>query len=154
MDEYVREALDFNEEVGRKSKSTAKTVLHALFAVVIAGAYFVMSLWAGVIPTWVFLVFMIAMLGLLFWVGIYQGNVRPSYRQDPFKEPESDKKFYGGLFVCLSPIFFRPFLEGHMVAAAIAFAVWGVFTFWLLESGAMDPASRLSGERAQTSNNE
>ena len=113
-----------------------------------------MSLWAGVIPTWVFLVFMIAMLGLLFWVGIYQGNVRPSYRQDPFKEPESDKKFYGGLFVCLSPIFFRPFLEGHMVAAAIAFAVWGVFTFWLLESGAMDPASRLSGERAQTSNNE
>lgn len=78
MDEYVREALDFNEEVGRKSKSTAKTVLHALFAVVIAGAYFVMSQWAGVIPTWVFIAFMIAMLGLLFWVGIYQEMFVPA----------------------------------------------------------------------------
>ena len=154
MDENVRKALAFNEEVNSKPKSTTKTAFHALFSIVIAGSYFVMSQWAGIIPTWVFLAFMVSMLGLLFWVGMHQGNVRPSYRQDPFKGPETDKKFYGGFFVCLSPIFFRPFLEGHMVAAAVAFTLWGIVTFWLLESGAMDPATRPAGERAQKSTNE
>lgn len=154
MGDSVHEALAFNEEVNRKSKRTTKTALHALLVTVIAGAYFVMTQWSEVIPAWVFLAFMVAMLGLLMWVGMYQGNVRPSYRQDPFKAPKPDKKFFGGQLLCLSPIFFRPFLEGHMVAAAVVFILWGIAAFWLLEAGVRDPATHPAEERAQASGDE
>ena len=154
MDDSVHEALAFNEGVNRRSKRTTKTVLHALLVTVIAGAYFVMTQWSEVIPAWVFLACMVAMLGLLMWVGMYQGNVRPSYRQDPFKAPELDKKFFGGQLLGLSPIFFRPFLEGHMVAAAVVFILWGIAAFWLLEAGVMDPATHPSEERTRASGDE
>ena len=84
------------------------------------------------------------------WVGAHQSDVRPSYRQDPFNQPEPDKKYYFGIILIFIPTFFQIFLEGHLVTAAVVFTLWGIAVFWALNTGAMDLSTRdsASGKRA------
>ena len=142
MDESVHEALSFNEDVERGQNGRRKTVINALLAVVFAGSYFVMSQWEDDISLWVFLGFVVFGLGAIMWVGAHQSDVRPSYRQDPFNQPEPDKKYYFTFPVMFAPVFFQPYLEGHIVIAAVAFTLWGLGVFWVLNSGAMDLSTR------------
>ncbi|NYI55287.1 hypothetical protein [Corynebacterium tuberculostearicum] len=154
MDESVNEALSFNEEVEKGQNGKRRTVINASLAVVLAGSYFVMSQWEDDIPLWAFLGFMMFGLGAAMWVGSHQGDVRPSYRQDPFNQPEPDKKYYFGIFLMFAPTFFQTFLEGHMVIAAIVFTLWGVGVFWALNSGAMDMSTRGHEDGKQASGDE
>ena len=154
MDESVHEALSFNEDVERGKNGRRKTVINALLAVVFAGSYFVMSQWEDDISLWVFLGFVVFGLGAIMWVGAHQSDVRPSYRQDPFNQPEPDKKYYFGFFLMFAPTFFQTFLEGHMVIAAIVFTLWGVGVFWALNSGAMDMSTRGQRDDKQASGDE
>ena len=93
-------------------------------------------------PWWVFLGFVVFGLGAIMWVGAHQSDVRPSYRQDPFNQPEPDKKYYFGIILIFIPTFFQTFLEGHMVIAAVASTLWGLAVFWVFNSGAMDLSTR------------
>ena len=154
MDESVHEALSFNEDVEKGQNGRRKTVINALLAVVFAGSYFVMSQWEDDISLWVFLGFVVFGLGAIMWVGAHQSDVRPSYRQDPFNQPEPDKKYYFGIFLMFAPPFFQTFLEGHMVIAAIVFTLWGVGVFWALNSGAMDMSTRGHRDDKQASGDE
>ncbi|WP_293820667.1 hypothetical protein [uncultured Corynebacterium sp.] len=142
MDESVHEALAFNEEVEKKPTRRRKAVLNALVAGLFAGSYFIISQWGKDISPWVFLGFMVGWLGVIMWVGAHQGDVRPSYRQDPFSQPQPDKKYYATFPVLFAPVFFQRLLEGHMVIAAIVFTLWGFAVFWVLNSGAMDLSTR------------
>ena len=142
MDESVHEALSFNEEVEKEQSGKRRTVINASLAVVLAGSYFVMSQWEDDIPLWAFLGFMMFGLGAAMWVGSHQGDVRPSYRKDPFNQPEPDKKYYFGIFLMFAPTFFQTFLEGHMGIAAVVVTLWGLAVFWVLNSGAMDLSAR------------
>ena len=154
MDDSVHEALAFNEEVEQDQSAGRKTVLNALLAVVFAGSYFVMSQWEDDISLWVFLGFVVFGLGAIMWVGAHQSDVRPSYRQDPFNQPEPDKKYYFTFPVMFAPVFFQPYLEGHMVIAAIVFTVWGFGVFWVLNSGAMDLSTRDQESNKRASDDE
>lgn len=154
MDESVHEALSFNEDVEKGQNGRRKTVINALLAVVFAGSYFVMSQWEDDISLWVFLGFVVFALGAIMWVGAHQSDVRPSYRQDPFNQPEPDKKYYFGFFLMFAPTFFQIFLEGHMVIAAIVFTLWGLGMFWALNSGAMDMSTRGHRDDKQASGDE
>ena len=154
MDESVHEALSFNEDVEKGQNGRRKTVINALLAVVFAGSYFVMSQWEDNIPLWMFLGFVVFGLGAIMWVGAHQSDVRPSYRQDPFNQPEPDKKYYFGFFLMFAPTFFQAFLEGHMVIAAIVFTLWGLGVFWALNSGAMDMSTRGQRDDKQASGDE
>ena len=142
MDESVHEALSFNEEVEKGQSGRRRTVINALLAVAFAGSYFVMSQWEDDIPLWAFLGFMMFGLGAAMWVGSHQGDVRPSYRQDPFSQPQPDKKYYATFPILFAPVFFQRLLEGHMVIAAVASTLWGLAVFWVFNSGAMDLSTR------------
>ncbi|WKE60644.1 hypothetical protein KAH61_00180 [Corynebacterium tuberculostearicum] len=142
MDESVHEALTFNEEVEKDQSDKRKTALNALFAAALAVLWFILSQWGNGMPWWVFLGFVVFGLGAIMWVGAHQSDVRPSYRQDPFNQPEPDKKYYFGIILIFIPTFFQTFLEGHMVITAVAFTLWGLGVFWVLNSGAMDLSTR------------
>lgn len=154
MDESVNEALSFNAEVEKGQNGKRRTVINASLAVVLAGSYFVMSQWEDDIPLWAFLGFMMFGLGAAMWVGSHQGDVRPSYRQDPFSQPQPDKKYYATFPILFAPVFFQRLLEGHMVIAAIVFTMWGIAVFWVLNSGAMDLSTRSHEGDKQASDNE
>ena len=154
MDESVHEALSFNEEVEKGQNSRRRTVINALLAVAFAGSYFVMSQWEDDLSLWAFLGFMVVSLGALMWVGSHQGDVRPSYRQDPFNQPEPDKKYYFTFPVMFAPVFFQRYLEGHMVIAAVVFTLWGFAVFWVLNSGAMDLSTRDQESNKRASDDE
>lgn len=154
MDDSVHEALAFNEEVEQDQSAGRKTVLNALLAAVLAGSFFVMNQWEEDISLWAFLGFMVVWLGGIMWVGAHQSDVRPSYRQNPFSQPQPDKKYYATFPVLFAPVFFQRFLEGHMVIAAIVFTLWGFGVFWVLNSGAMDMSTRDQGNDKQASGDE
>ena len=154
MDDSVHEALAFNEEVEQDQSAGRKTVLNALLAAVLAGSFFVMNQWEEDISLWAFLGFLVVWLGMIMWVGAYQSDVRPSYRQDPSSQPQPDKKYYATFPVLFAPVFFQRLLEGHMVIAAIVFTVWGFGVFWVLNSGAMDMSTRDDGNDKQASDDE
>lgn len=154
MDESVHEALSFNEEVEKGQNSRRRTVINALLAVAFAGSYFVMSQWEDDIPLWAFLGFMMFGLGAAMWVGSHQGDVRPSYRQDPFSQPQPDKKYYATFPILFAPVFFQRYLEGHMVIAAVVFTLWGFAVFWVLNSGAMDLSTRDQESNKRASDDE
>ncbi|MDK8676503.1 hypothetical protein QP884_02225 [Corynebacterium tuberculostearicum] len=154
MDESVNEALSFNEEVEKEQSGKRKTVLNALFAAALAGSFFVMNQWEEDISLWAFLGFMVVWLGVIMWVGAHQSDVRPSYRQDPFSQPQPDKKYYATFPILFAPVFFQRLLEGHMVIAAIVFTMWGIAVFWVLNSGAMDLSTRSHEGDKQASDNE
>ena len=150
MDESVHEALSFNEEVEKEQSDGRKTALNALFAAALAVLCFIFSQWGNGIPWWLSLGLVVVCVGVALWVGAQKRNVRAGYRQDPFAQPQPDKKYYFGIILMFGPIFFQTFLEGHLVTAAVVFTLCGIAVFWVLNSGAMDMSTRdsASGKRA------
>ena len=80
--------------------------------------------------------------------------MRPSYRQDPFSQPQPDKKYYATFPILFAPVFFQRYLEGHMVIAAVVFTLWGFAVFWVLNSGAMDLSTRDQESNKRASDDE
>lgn len=154
MDKSVHEALAFNEEVEKEQSDKRKTVLNGLFSAALAGLWFILSQWGKGMPWWLSLGFVVVCVGVAFWVGAHQSDVRPSYRQDPFSQPQPDKKYYATFPILFAPVFFQRLLEGHMVIAAIVFTMWGIGVFWVLNSGAMDLSTRSHEGDKQASDNE
>ena len=154
MDDSVHEALAFNEEMEQDQGAKRKTGLNALFAAALAGLWFVLSQFGKGMPLWLSLGVIIACLGVGLWVGAKKRDVRAGYRQNPFDQPQPDKKYYFGFFLIFAPTFFQTFLEGHMVIAAIVFTLWGLGVFWALNSGAMDMSTRDHGDDKQASGDE
>lgn len=150
MDESVNEALSFNEEVEKEQSDGRKTALNALFAAALAVLWFILSQWGNGIPWWLSLGLVVVCGGVALWVGAQKRNVRAGYRQDPFAQPQPDKKYYFGIILIFCPTFFQIFLEGHLVTAAVVFTLWGIAVFWALNTGAMDLSTRdsASGKRA------
>ena len=99
MDESVHEALSFNEDVEKEQTGKRKTVLNALFAAALAGLWFILSQWGNGMPWWLSLGLAVVCVGVGLWVGAQKRNVRAGYRQDPFAQPQPDKKFYFGIIL-------------------------------------------------------
>ena len=154
MDESVHEALAFNEEVEKEQSDRRRTALNALFAAALAVFWFVLIQWGNGMPWWLSLGLVVVCVGLALWVGAQKRDVRAGYRQNPFEQPQPDKKYYFGFFLMFAPTFFQAFLEGHMVIAAIVFTLWGVGVFWALNSGAMDMSTRGHEDGKQASGDE
>ena len=154
MDESVHEALAFNEVVKKEQSDRRKTVLNALFAAALAGLSFILSQWGNGMAWWLSLGLAVVCVGVALWVGAQKRDVRASYRQDPFAQPQPDVKYYFGIILIFVPTFFQTFLEGHMVIAAVAFTLWGIAVFWVLNSGAMDLSTRDSASGKQASGDE
>lgn len=154
MDESVHEALAFNEEVEKDQSDKRKTVLNALFAAALAILWFILSQWGNGMPWWLSLGLVVVCVGVALWVGAKKRDVRAGYRQNPFDQPQPDKKYYFGFFLIFAPMFFQTFLEGHMVIAAIVFTLWGLGVFWALNSGAMDLSTRDHGDDKRASDDE
>ncbi|MCT1427412.1 hypothetical protein [Corynebacterium sp. p3-SID1241] len=154
MDDSVHEALAFNEEMEQDQSAGRKTALNALFATALAVLWFSLTQWGKGAPAWVFLCIVIISAGVGLWVGFKKREVRAGYRQNPFDQPQPDKKYYFGFFLLFAPTFFQTFLEGYMVVAAIVFTLWGVGVFWALNSGAMDMSTRDREDDKQASGDE
>ena len=154
MDESVHEALAFNAEMEQDQGTKRKTALNALFAAVLAVFWFVLIQWGNGMPWWLSLGLAVVCVGVALWVGAKRRDVRAGYRQNPFDQPQPDKKYYFGIFLIFAPTFFQTFLEGHMVIAGIVFTLWGLGVFWVLNSGAMDMSTRDDGNDKQASDNE
>ena len=154
MEDSVHEALAFNEEMEQDQSAGRKTALNALFAAALAGLWFGLSQFGKGMPLWLSLGVIIACVGVGLWVGAKKRDVRAGYRQNPFDQPQPDWKYYLGFFLIFAPTFFQPFLEGHMVIAAIVFTLWGLGVFWALNSGAMDMSTRGQRDDKQASGDE
>ena len=154
MDESVNEALSFNEEVEKEQSGKRKTALNALFAAALAVTWFVLSQWGNGIPWWLSLGLVVVCGGVALWVSAQKRNVRAGYRQDPFAQPQPDKKYYFGIILIFCPIFFQTFFEGHLVTAAVVSTLWGIAVFWALNSGAMDLSTRDQESNKRASDDE
>ena len=154
MDESVHEALSFNEEVEKEQSGKRKTALNALFAAALAGFWFILSQWGTGMPWWLSLGLVVVCAGVALWVSAQKRNVRAGYRQDPFAQPQPDKKYYFGIILIFCATFFQIFLEGHLATAAVVFTLWGIAVFWVLNSGAMDLSTRSHEGDKQASDNE
>ena len=119
MDESVHEALAFNEEVEKEQSDRRRTALNALFAAALAVLWFVLIQWGNGMPWWLSLGLVVVCGGVALWVSAQKRNVRAGYRQDPFAQPQPDKKYYFGIILICCPIFFQTFFEGHLVTAAV-----------------------------------
>ena len=142
MEDSVHEALAFNEEMEQDQSAGRKTALNALFAAALAGLWFGLSQFGEGMPLWLSLGVIIACVGVGLWVGAKKRDVRAGYRQNPFDQPQPDKKYYFGIILIFCPIFFQTFFEGHLVTAAVVSTLWGIAVFWALNSGAMDLSTR------------
>lgn len=142
MDESVHEALAFNEEVEKEQSDRRRTALNALFAAALAVLWFVLIQWGHGMSWWLSLGLVVVCVGVALWVGAQKRDVRAGYRQNPFDQPQPDKKYYFGIILIFIPTFFQTFLEGHMVTAAVASTLWGLAVFWVFNSGAMDLSTR------------
>ena len=154
MDESVHEALAFNEVVKKEQSDKRKIVLNALFAAALAGIWFILSQWGKGMPWWMTLGLVVVCAAVALWVGAQKRNVRAGYRQDPFAQPQPDKKYYFGIILIFCPTFFQIFLEGHLATAAVVFTLWGIAVFWVFNSGAMDLSTRDSASGQQATGNE
>ena len=154
MDDGVHEALAFNEKMEQDQSARRKTVLNALFAAALAGLSFILSQWGNGMPWWLSLGLVVVCAGVALWVSAQKRNVRAGYRQDPFAQPQPDKKYYFGLILIFCPIFFQTFFEGHLVTAAVVFTLWGIAVFWVFNSGAMDLSTRDNASGQQATGNE
>ncbi|QQB00251.1 hypothetical protein I6H50_03805 [Corynebacterium tuberculostearicum] len=154
MDESVQEALSFNEEVEKEQSDRRRTALNALFAAALAVLWFILIQWGNGMPWWLSLGLVVVCVGVALWVGAQKRDVRAGYRQDPFAQPQPDKKYYFGIILIFVPTFFQTFFEGHMVIAAVASTLWGFAVFWVLNSGAMDLSTRDHGDDKRASGNE
>ena len=154
MDESVHEALSFNEEVEKEQSDGRKTALNALFAAALAVTWFILSQWGKGIPWWLSLGLVVVCGGVALWVSAQKRNVRAGYRQDPFAQPQPDKKYYFGNILIFCPPFFQTFLEGRLVTAAVVFTLWGIAVFWVFNSGAMDLSTRDNASGKQASGDE
>ena len=154
MDESVHEALSFNEDVEKEQTGKRKTVLNALFAAALAGLWFILSQWGNGMPWWLSLGLAVVCVGVGLWVGAQKRNVRAGYRQDPFAQPQPDKKYYFGIILIFCPIFLQTFFEGHLATAAVVSTLWGFAVFWVFNSGAMDLSTRDSASGQQATGDE
>lgn len=154
MDESVHEALSFNEEAEKEQSDGRKTALNALSAAALAGLSFILSQWGNGMAWWLSLGLAVVCVGVALWVGAQKRDVRASYRQDPFAQPQPDKKYYFGFILIFCPTFFQIFLEGHLATAAVVFTLCGIAVFWVLNSGAMDLSTRDSASGKQASGHE
>ena len=154
MDESVHEALSFNEDVEKEQTGKRKTVLNALFAAALAGLWFILSQWGNGMPWWLSLGLAVVCAGVGLWVSAQKRNVRAGYRQDPFAQPQPDKKYYFGIILIICPIFLQTFFEGHLATAAVVSTLWGFAVFWVLNSGAMDLSTRDSASGQQATGDE
>ena len=154
VDESVHEALSFNEDVEKGQNGRRKTVLNALFAGALAVLWFILIQWGNGMRWWLSLGLVVVCVGVALWVGAQKRNVRAGYRQDPFAQPQPDKKYYFGIILICCPIFFQTFLEGHLATAAVVFTLWGIAVFWVFNSGAMDLSTRDSANGQQATGNE
>ena len=154
MDESVHEALSFNEDVEKEQSGKRKTALNALFAAALAGLWFILSQWGKGMPWWLSLGLVVVCAGVALWVSAQKRNVRAGYRQDPFAQPQPDKKYYFGIILIFCATFFQIFLEGHLATAAVVFTLWGIAVFWVFNSGAMDMSTRDNASGQQATGNE
>ena len=154
MDDSVHEALAFNEEMEQDQGAKRKTALNALFAAALAVLWFILIQWGNGMSWWLSLGLVVVCVGVALWVGAKKRDVRAGYRQNPFDQPQPDKKYYFGIFLILAPTFFQTFLEGHMVIAAIVFTLWGLAVFWVFNSGAMDLSTRDQESNKRASDDE